>query len=251
VAVLGSPLATNEDLFVLQRFAREVVNTKMIGCRRLEVPGDQDGILIRADKAPNSRGAEATGFLGGAHEGGYQEVLRAIRERHVRALVVMEDNIATDPGTAKLLSGLDFLLVLCSQDTETTRLADVVLPSSLFAEKHGTYVNFQGRVQRIRPAVATLDQDRAQDGFAMSRLDKFGTQFDRWAKGARRDARPGWKILSGIASLMGVRFKYNTADDVFADLASENPAFKGLTYRKLGTRGVALAAQSAGTQVVA
>jgi predicted molibdopterin-dependent oxidoreductase YjgC len=89
------------------------------------------------------------------------------------------------------------------------------------------------------------------DGFAMSRLDKFGTQFDRWARGARRDTRPGWKILSGIASLMGVRFKYNMADDVFADLASENPAFKGLTYRKLGTRGVALAAQATGAQVVA
>jgi hypothetical protein len=50
---------------------------------------------------------------------------------------------------------------------------------------------------------------------------------------------------------MGTRFKYNTADDVFADLASDNPAFKGLTYRKLGTRGMALAAKSAGAQVVA
>jgi len=249
VAVIGSPLSTNEDLFVLQRFAREVLSTKLIGCRRIEEPGDQDEILIRADKAPNSRGAEALGLLGGARENALQDVYREIREGKVRALVVMEDNIASDPAVAKMLSRLDFLVVLCSQDHETTRLADVVLPSSLFAEKNGSYVNFEGRVQRIRPAVATLDTDRATDGFAMSRLDKFGTQFDRWAKGVRRDARPTWRILTGIASLMGVRFKYNRAEEVFADVAAEVPAFKGLTYRKLGTRGAALAALKDGPPV--
>jgi NADH-quinone oxidoreductase subunit G len=251
VAVIGSPLSTNEDLFVLQRFAREVVSTKLMACRRIEEPGDEDALLIRADKAPNTRGAEALGFLGGSRENAPQELAKAIREGAVRALVVVEDNIAVDPDLAKVLTRLDFLMVICSQDHETTRLADVVLPSSLFAEKHGTYVNFQGRVQRIRPAVATLDQDRAQDGFAMSRLDRFGTQYDRWARGARRDARPAWKILAGIASLMGVRFKYSTADDVFADLASEVPAFKGMTYRKLGTRGAVLAALKDGAPVVA
>ena len=37
-------------------------------------------------------------------------------------------------------------------------------------------------VQRIRPAVETEELDRAIDGMSMSRLDKFGTKFDRWAK---------------------------------------------------------------------
>ena len=74
----------------------------------------------------------------------------------------------------------------------------------------------------------------------MSRLDKFGSQFDRWAKGAKRDARPTWKTVAGIASLMGAKYKYNTAEDVFNELAANVPAFKGMTYRKIGNRGLML-----------
>lgn len=120
-------------------------------------------------------------------------------------------------------------------------MADLLFPSSTFAEKNGTFTNFQGRVQRIRPSVATLDQDRALDGFAMSRLDKFGSQInDRWAKGSKRDARPTWKIVAGIASLMGAKYKYNTAEDVFNEIASTIYGFKGMTYRKIGNKGMLL-----------
>jgi len=123
---------------------------------------------------------------------------------------------------------------------ETTRLADIVLPLSTFAEKNGTFTNFQGRVQRIRPSVATLEQDRSLDGFAMSRLDKFGSPYDRWAKGPKRDARSTWRIVTAIASAMGMKYKYQTAEDVFNEIASAVPAFAGMTYRKIGNRGMLL-----------
>ncbi len=135
---------------------------------------------------------------------------------------------------------LEFLVVLASVENETTRLADIVLPTSTYAEKNGTFTNLQGRVQRIRPSVATLEQDRALDGFAMSRLDKFGSQFDRWAKGPKRDARPPWRIIAGIAVLMGARFKYQIAEDVFTEIASHVEAFNGMSYRKLGNKGMLL-----------
>jgi predicted molibdopterin-dependent oxidoreductase YjgC len=40
--------------------------------------------------------------------------------------------------------------------TETAKLATVVLPAASFAEKEGTFTNFEGRVQRVRKAIEPL-----------------------------------------------------------------------------------------------
>ena len=242
IAVIGSALATNEDLYVLQKFAREVLETRNIDFLRHMVEGDEDTLLIRSEKTPNTRGALEVGLhpaSGGAH---FDGIMRGIREGQIKALYVVDDNIAADPVVAQTLGKLEFLVVHASNENETTRLADVVLPSSTYAEKNGTYTNFQGRVQRIRPSVATIEQERSMDHFSLSRLDRFGTPFDRWAKGAKRDARPTWRIIAGIASLMGARFRYSHAEDVFNEIAGTIEAFKGMTYRKIGSRGVPLKA---------
>ena len=166
--------------------------------------------------------------------------MKAINEGQIKALFVLEDNIAIDPVVARVLERLEFLIVNSSFENETTRLADVTLPSAIYAEKNGTFTNFEGRVQRIRPSVTVLELDRSLDGFAMSRLDKFGSQSDRWAKGPKLDARPHWKIVAGVASLMGAKFRYNTAEDVFSEISSTVESFKGMSYQKIGNRGMML-----------
>ena len=240
IAVIGSAYDTNEDNYLLQKFATDVLGTRHIDFARHVDEGSQDDILLRADKTPNTLGAATVGVR--PREGGltFDSIIKGIKEGSIKALYVVDDNIAVDPRVADALDRLDLLVVNFSFENETTRLADILFPSATFAEKNGTFTNFQGRVQRIRPSVATLDQDRSLDGFAMSRLDKFGSQFDRWAKGAKRDARPTWKTVAGIASLMGAKYKYNTAEDVFNELAANVPAFKGMTYRKIGNRGLML-----------
>ncbi len=237
IAVVASAHATNEDLYVLQKLTKDVLGAKEVVFRTHVEEGDQDTLLIRADKTPNTRGAETLGLHSGP---AFATLLKAIRNGDVRAMLIVEDNIASDPAVAELLGRLEFLAVASALENETTRLADVVLAASTFTEKNGTFVNFQGRVQRIRPSVATIEQDRALDGFAMSRLDKYGSQFDRWNRGPKRDARPSWRILSGIAQLMGAKFRFNTSEDVFAELASTVGAFRGMTYRNIGSRGALL-----------
>ncbi len=239
VAVFGSARATNEDHFLLQKFAREVLGTRQVIVLPHIVPDAEDAVLLRADKTPNARGVAA---IGAAAPTALADVLRRIEAGEIRAAFVMEDDIAADPAVAAALPKLDFLAVHASNESETTRLADVVFPAATFAERNGTYTNFQGVVQRIRPSVTTLDQDRASDGLAMSRWDRLGTAFDRWGRGARRDARPGWKVIAGIASVMGMKYKYLQAEDVFAELATVVEAFKGMTYRSVGSRGQMLAA---------
>jgi NADH-quinone oxidoreductase subunit G len=234
IAVIGSAYATNEDNYLLQKFAREVLGTKLIGQLPHLHEGDEDALLIRADKTPNSRGAAEVGVPGGA---AISEIVRAVREGNVKALYVMEDNVAADPALTQAIGRLEYLVVHATNENETTRMADVVLPASTFAEKNGTFTNFQGRVQRIRPSVATLDRDRSLDLYPMSRLDRFGTPFDRWARGPKRDARPSWKIIAGIASLMGFKYRYNSAEEVFTEIASAIELFRGMSYRKLGSAG--------------
>ncbi len=240
IAAIGSAYATNEENYLFQKFAAEVLGTKHIDFMRHVVEGDEDPLLIRTDKTPNALGAREVGVRPRDGGLGFDGIIKAIRDGQIKLLYLLDDNIATDPSIAQALGKLEFLVVMCSFENETIRLADVVLPSSTFAEKHGTFINFQGRVQRIRPSVATFDQDRALDGFAMSRLDKFGSPFDRWAKGVKRDCRPIWKIVAGIANLMGVKYRYGTSEDVFNELANTNQAFKGLSYRKIGTTGAML-----------
>jgi predicted molibdopterin-dependent oxidoreductase YjgC len=207
-------------------------------------PAFQDDLLRRADTTPNSLGAKEVGIH--PYESGldFDGIIRAVREGKIKVLYCLEDNIAKDPAVADALARLEFLVVHSSNENMTTDLADVVFSASSFAARHGTYTNFEGQVQRIRPAVAAVDQDRALDGFTMSRWDKFGAHNDRWAKGVKLDARPTWRILTSLAAVMGARWKYTMAEDVFNEIASNIEAFKGLTYLKLGSQGARITLKS-------
>ena len=240
IALLGSARATVEDNFVLQKFAREALGTKFVDAVMHVQPGTGDDILIHEDKAPNGRGALEVGVRSHDPAMGFEGILRGIKERRIKSLLIMDDDIACDPQVATLLDMLEYLVVLSPSENSTTKMADAILPCSTYAERNGTFVNADGRVQRIRPAVALIDQDRALDGYAQSRLDRFGTTFDRWGRGGKRDARPSWRILTGIAAAMGTKYRYGTAEDVFAEVASTIPSFRGMSYRKLGNKGLLL-----------
>jgi NADH-quinone oxidoreductase subunit G len=187
IAGLGSGYATNEDNYIFQRLMKDVIGTKHVAFLQHTKEGEEDNFLIRADKTPNSRGAKEVGVSptgGGVDVDG---ILRGIESGTIKALYVLEDNIASIPAFATVLPNLQLLIVHSPVKNETTELADVVFSSSTYAEKHGTFTNFEGRVQRIRPAVATLEQDRALDGFAMSRWDKFASTNDRWGRPVKRN----------------------------------------------------------------
>jgi predicted molibdopterin-dependent oxidoreductase YjgC len=120
---------------------------------------------------------------------------------------------------------------------EQSHKATVVLPAATYAEINGTFVNFQNRLQRIKPAAATLEQERLPGDFAVSRLDKFGSHNDRWTKGTRFNARPAWKVISQMAKVLGSEFGYDNTEEVFDDMAAKIPALAGMSYEVIGTHG--------------
>jgi len=239
IAGLGSAFATNEDNYVFLKFLKDVVGTKHIDFMR-HIRGEDDNLLIRADKTPNSRGVEEIGVRPAEAGKNFNAIVEGIKGGSIKALYVLDDNIAAAPEIASVLPNLELLLVHSSNQNETTNLADIVFSASAYAEKNGTFTNFQGRVQRIRAAVATLEQDRALDGFEMSRWDKFAAHNDRWGRPAKKDARASWRILTAVASAMGNKMKHNSAEEVFREMAEKVPAFKGLSYLKLGSGGTFL-----------
>ncbi len=162
-----------------------------------------------------------------------------INERKIKAIYLMEDDLFTiSKEFQNVINRLELLIVQATNKNKTTNAAHILFPAATYAEKHGTFVNFQGRIQRIRPAVATVELDRALDGMSMSRLDKFGTPFDRWMQGKKYDAKPSWKILTLLLSKLNSRIKFEMAEDVFEALSKAVEAFKDLNYDIIGDLGI-------------
>ncbi|HEX2867146.1 MAG TPA: molybdopterin-dependent oxidoreductase [Ignavibacteriales bacterium] len=238
IAFLGSAFASCEDNFVLAKVAKGAFHVKNIDFARHVLPGSGDNILRREDKSPNALGAELSGVRPTGEGLNFEGIMAAINSGRIKALYCLEDDIAAmNPEYEAILSKLDLLIVHATNHNATTAIADIVFPASTYAEKNGTMVNFQGMVQRLRPAVSTIDMDRSMEGMEMSRLDKFGTDFDKWAKKNRVDARASWKMLQSVASLMGLKMKHSMAEEVFEDMASSIDSFRGLDYDVIGESG--------------
>ncbi len=142
------------------------------------------------------------------------EIIRAAGAGKVRALYVMGENPAmSDPDTHHVRECLEKTEFLVTQDiflNETGELADVVLPSAAFAEKEGTFVNTERRVQRVRKA-----------------LDAPG------------GARPDWEILCEIAQRLGARgWDYAGPEAIMQEIAEITPSFAGISYARLEHGGI-------------
>jgi formate dehydrogenase alpha subunit len=131
----------------------------------------------------------------------------------LKALYVMGENpVLSDPNmahTLKALGKLDFLVVQDIFLTETAALADVVLPAACAAEKNGTFVNTERKVQLVRKAVEPPGQ-----------------------------AREDLEIIANLSELMGYPMKYSSAEEVFEELGSVWHAFTGISYGRLQKGGI-------------
>ena len=107
------------------------------------------------------------------------------------------------------IGNLELLIVHESFETELTKIADVVLPSAVFAEKTGTYTNLEGRVHRLRAAIGPVG-DEDED----------------------------WRILSQLAGRLGSKeFSYSSSEDILTEITKEVEHYKDVSLEELGTSG--------------
>jgi len=142
------------------------------------------------------------------------EIIKAAYDEKIKALYIMGENTAmTDPNlnhTEAALKKLDFLVVQDIFMTETAKYADIILPAATFAEKDGTFVNSDRRVQRVRKAVESPG-----------------------------NAREDWKIIIDIANAMSDNIgDYINASQIFDELAKAAPIIAGISYNRIEEEGL-------------
>jgi NADH-quinone oxidoreductase subunit G len=118
----------------------------------------------------------------------------------IHAMYVAGSLLGSDQQDA--LGKLDFLVVQELFETDTTALADVVLPAASFAEVDGTFTNNDGFVQRVRKSIDPVHQ-----------------------------ARPDWLITAQLAKELGVDFGFEmSASAVFHEIAERIAEYADLRY---------------------
>ena len=137
----------------------------------------------------NAVGAQAVGATQG-NQGSVDSLLQS----NARAYVLMNIEPLMDlpnPQQARAaLTKADTVIALSAfTSPDLLELADVILPITPYTETVGTYVNMAGQLQTIQPAVRPL-----------------------------ADARPAWKVLRAMGSLLNLDgFLYNLPEEVYAD----------------------------------
>jgi len=133
------------------------------------------------------------------------EMIEQAGEGKVKGMLIMGENpVSSFPSPSLVrnaLSSLDFLVVTEMFLTETAKLAAVILPAASFAEKDGTFTNFEGRVQRVRKAIEPV-----------------------------ADSLADWEIILQLAAGMGYPMPYSSPQQVMDEIEAVVPLYQRLAY---------------------
>ncbi len=208
IAIIASGHNTNEELFLIKALAASL-NTSLHDI--IPHVGIGDEILMDADRNPNTAGAKLLGVAAPTPGANLPAIAEGIRKGAIKALVIFGED-AIDAGITEAdLKKLSLLVAVNILPNGTTRLADFLLPASAFAEKRGSMINRKGRLQRLNRAIEAPGQ-----------------------------ARDDWEILRDLIAGINGSNGLHAIEDVFRRMASEVPAFEGLSLSKIGDLGVQL-----------
>ncbi len=140
------------------------------------------------------------------------EIMAAILRGSIRGMYIMGENPAmSDPDARharEALAKLDHLVVQEIFLTETARHADVILPSTAFPEKTGTFTNTDRRVQIGRAALQPPG-----------------------------DARQDWWIVRDLARRLGLGWNYEHPSEIYEELRGCMPSIRGISWGRLEREG--------------
>lgn len=211
IGVLASAKLTNEDLFVIRRLFKDTLKGVQVDFRVPQKPGTSDDFLIKADKNPNTAGAQT--ILEPKDD--TSAIVQKATNGEIDLLYVFGHNLVELFGkdtVEQIAKKVKLFVFQGSNINETCSFAHLILPSAVYAEKHGTFTNCQGRVQQIWPAFRPLGE-----------------------------AKGDWEILSMLVGAISKHpYNYKNSQDVFKDIAATIGAFAGMSYEKIGDQGMVL-----------
>jgi NADH-quinone oxidoreductase subunit G len=207
----GSPGGANA-LRALLNLAASLGVAEREGAGLLAIPAVANGRGLReAGVLPNA----GPGLAAPAGEGrGAPDIAAALIEGEARALYLLgADPLATYPGRAAWEQALDAATTVVAHASVlgpgVAAYADVVFPSEAYAEKNGTVVHPDGRVQRLRQAIAHVGR-----------------------------VRPEWQVVADVARAAGFELDVHTSAMATRQLFDAVPFYAGLTLEGLAGHGV-------------
>ena len=212
VAALGSAASTNEALFLMKKYFRGHLDFRLSDEDKNYFQ-QQDEMLRRMDKHPNTRGALDLGLdseirgLEGLCEMAEKGQLKAVWIAFHPQLVG-EDSPEIISNLNLLISAVEFSVVSTTHEAEWADHASMVLPMAGWSEEQGTYTNYAGRVQIANRAV--LPQGQAQ---------------------------PLHRTMAEMVKLSGDK-AITDPSRIFEEIAKSVPQYAGLNYDMIGPLGI-------------
>jgi NADH-quinone oxidoreductase subunit G len=214
-----------EDIVILwgERIGADALPQLLRITNRLGL-ADRDGAgLLEIPAGANGRGLREAGVLPNAGPGyvappasgrSAAEIAQAAADGELTALYLFQtDPVRDHPDRAlweRALHHAGLVVAHASVLTDGIREhANVVFPAESYAEKDGTVVHPDGRLQRLRMAIAHP-----------------------------REVRAGWSVLAEIARGIGLDTGVLTSPMAFAQLVDAVPFYERLTLEEVGGRGV-------------
>jgi NADH-quinone oxidoreductase subunit G len=203
LAVLASPLASNEDLLAALTFAKATLGVSQVyvGGRP---QGEADHYLLTADRNPNRKGLE---YIAKALEltlQPFEALGPAIESGQVAALYAVGTEVPGDAEAfAKVAARLEVFVAQAMNESPVTAQATVLLPASAHVEDEGSFVQVDGIVQRFRKAYPS-----------------------------KGDAVPHWKWAAELTRELGGQAPWASAREVFRALGAQVPEFASFDWDK-------------------
>ncbi|MBV8220577.1 MAG: molybdopterin-dependent oxidoreductase, partial [Solirubrobacterales bacterium] len=185
---------------------------------------DRDGAgLLEIPAGANGRGLREAGVLPGSGPGygdlespgrGASQIAHAAVDGRITALWLFQTDPVRDlPDRVLWESALHRAgLVVAHASVLTEGIAEhanVIFPADSYAEKDGTVVHPDGRIQRMRTAIAHPGS-----------------------------VRSGWSVIAELGRRAGLDTGVLTSPMAFAQLVEAVPFYRGLTLEEVGGRGV-------------
>jgi predicted molibdopterin-dependent oxidoreductase YjgC len=200
---------------------RQAVDALLAVASALGLAGADGSGLLEVPAGTNGRGLREVGLLPNAGPGfsgasgrGSADMADSLTGGESSALILLHsDPLATHPNRSRWEDALDratFVVAFAEFiDGGVAEHADVILPAESYAEREGTVVHPDGRLQRLRQTV-----------------------------GHPGDVRPVWWQLEQILDRLGYGSGALTAPMVSEQIFKAVPFYDGLTLEEIGGRGV-------------
>jgi NADH-quinone oxidoreductase subunit G len=222
IGVLASAQLTNEELFLIREIFQRGLGAQ-VAAAIPDKSGYSDTFLIKADKNPNTMGATLLG-LSGPEATEVRYIIDAALNRELDVLWVMGLDLVEMCGeeeVRRLSEAVGLFVFSGTNENATAPLADWVLPTAAYVEKDGTFVNCQGRVQRIGRAFPPLGDSR-EDWRILLELGR--------ALAAQAGNEEAAERAAEVMSCQGPQ-------QIFQALAKYAAPFAGLSYEIIGLQG--------------